>query len=664
MNKGKRIKSARSKKGSFLWQTLDHFTALIYSLFIFGRIGEKLSSRDTYCKRSYLSSLLSRKNNPKTAILSHGLSTAVSGTFLFRALSWLRHSIAHLKLYVYGTLFAFYGFTSALVYYVSLLISGQNVWKLDNLQFVISSLGITACALPLLFSSQSVIGAISKSRIMSKAVLDFLDIPEEKLKSTEAHGGKEYIFFSVILGVAGGVLTYFLNPWYLPVALLAITAILLIFTNPESGVILTVTAIPFLHYAGVLRYGLVAMIVITAVSYLCKLVQRRRSLSLSPELIMALFFCSFILAASIFTAGGAVVFLDALTIVVIILGGFFLTYNLISSQKAIRICTRIMALTLIIYSLIGIGDAFYNGISHRLSDTVNQQISDMSKIDVTALFGGGWVFGIMAVLAFPLLLAYATRQKSAKGVASVVITGVIVLIACWMCSKYEIVVTLLIEFIVFWILYSHRSLTVAIVAAIPITAIVLIYPFAINNWGWPNFSSILLEYMPGEIKSSAVNTESVKAVLAMVFDGNIIGIGAGEQAIRALLPAYSTTVSYSEVYSSSVWLQILCWSGVFGTAAFIVFIGFLIKRSFRCFAAADQKEYQGIGIALFCSIMISLVLGLVANIWLNEGMMYIFWLNVGLLISHIRNADAEREKRTAGFCTDSDEADAEVLFYK
>ena len=62
MDRGKRIKNSRNRRGSFLWQTLDHFTAIIYSLFIFGRFGESLSSRDTYCRRSYLSSVLSSRN--------------------------------------------------------------------------------------------------------------------------------------------------------------------------------------------------------------------------------------------------------------------------------------------------------------------------------------------------------------------------------------------------------------------------------------------------------------------------------------------------------------------------------------------------------------------------------------------------------------------------
>jgi Kef-type K+ transport system membrane component KefB len=202
------------------------------------------------------------------------------------------------------------------------------------------------------------------------------------------------------------------------------------------------------------------------------------------------------------------------------------------------------------------------------------------------------------------------------------------------------------------------------IAAVPVAIVVLLYPYAVSNWHWPDIARILKEYMPASSQNSAVNTEAASVVLSIIFGGNIFGIGAGDQAIRAVLPAYTSAVSYSDIYSASVWLQILCWSGIFGFVCFVVIIGFIAKRSFRCFARSYQKEYQGVGLALFSAILLSLILGLISNIWVNEGMMYLFWINVGLLLSHIRNADSEREKRIAFFADCNDSSDTELIFYK
>lgn len=663
MNKGRNMRVARRGKGSFLWQTVDRFTAFLYSLFIFGRFGESLASQDTYCKRSYLAKRFSGRSD-KSKKFSLTLSESISKTLVFRALSALRGYIAFLKLNVYGTFFAFYGLTAALVYIISMLIRGQNIWKLDNINLVVSALSVMILALPLLFSSHTATGAIAKSRFARRFILDFLDIPEEKLKSSKAYGGKEHVLFAVIFGLIFGGATYFMGPWYLPAAFAVLIGLFAIFVNPESGIILTVTAIPFFQFAGVMRTGLVIMILITSVAYVCKIAQRRRKITLSPEICMVLLFCAFIIASSIFAHGGKAVMWDAVSYVIIILGGFFLTYNLITSQKGIKICTKTMMLALVVCAFVGIWNGFYNGISHRLSDPVTEQLTNMSKVDIMAMFDSGWVFGIMAVLIFPLLFAYITKQKSAKGISAMMIACILVGIACWMCTRYEIVIALLVESIVFWLLYSHKSLTAIIIAAIPVTTVILLYPYAVANWHIPDIARILTENMPASSQNSAVNTEAVKVVFSIIFNGNIAGIGAGDQAIRAVLPTYTSSLSYSDIYGASVWLQILCWSGIFGFISFIVFIGFVIKRSFRCFARPYQKEYQGIGIALFSAIVLSLVLGLISNIWVNDGMMYLFWINAGLLLSHIRSADNELEKRTAGFAGTSDTSDTEIIFYK
>lgn len=664
MNRVRRSKASKSRNGSFLWQAVDRFTAFIYSIFIFGRFGEHLSSENTYSKRSFIAGLFSARKRSAARRVSFEISDSLGRTVVFRAFTAMRTFIAFLKLNVYGTFFTFYGLTASLVYFITMLISGQNILRFENLSLIISSLTIMICALPLLFSSQTATGAIAKSRFARGFVLRFLDIPEEKFKSSKAYGGKEKIFFAVLSGILLGGCAYFVNPWYLPIAFACAIGLFVIFVNPETGVILTITAIPFLQLAGVMREGLVTMILITSASYVCKLAQKRRNVSVSPEICMVLLFCAFIVAGSIFAAGGAPVMWDALTYVVIILGGFFLTYNLISSEKAIRICTKTMILMLVLCAVGGIWNGFYNGISHRLSDPVTQHLSGMSQVDVMAMFDNGWGFGIMAVLIFPLMFAYVTKQKSAKGVASLLICCVVVLISSWMNTRYEIVIALLLETVLFWLLYSHKSLTAILIAGVPVAILVLLYPYAVSSWHWPDFTKLLTQYMPASSQSSAVNTEAARVVLDMIFGENIFGIGAGDQAIRAVLPGFMSALPYTDIYSASVWLQILCWTGVFGSVCFVVFIGFIIKRSFRCFARSYQMEYQGVGIALFCAIMTSLILGTVSNIWMNEGMMYLFWINVGLLLSQIRNADNEREKRIAEFENSNDSSDTELIFYK
>ncbi len=664
MNKGKIIKQRKSHRGSLIWAMLNSFTAFLYSLFIFGRVGEHLSSRNTYCKRSLLAHSFSGTKTEAHTEWHLLFAAAFQKNGIVRFLSRIGRLVSCLKVNIYGTFFAIYGITAGLVCYITTLINGQSVFEDGNLQFIATSAAISICAIPLLFSGQSATKAIAKSRVMRRVALDFLDIPEEKLEGDVQYGGKQYALVAVISAIVCGTLTYLFGVWYMIIATLAIIGLYLVFSSPEVGVILTIAAIPFLQYGSVTKTGVVIMILVTSLAYGVKLIQRRRAMTLSPELVMALLFCGFTFAASLFTAGGAQVTWDAISQIIIIVGGLFLTSNLITSRKRIDICAKTLTSVLVVCAVIGIWDGFYHGISHRISDRVGEQLFDISSMDVMAVLEGGTVFGIMAVLAFPMLFAYAAKQKSVKGIAAMIIASLITFVACWLCSRYEIVVALIIECVLFWLLYSHRSLAVMIIAAIPISIAAILYPYAIQHLGWPNFTAILAEYMPTGLYSTAINTEASMAMLEMFFGGNILGIGAGQGALEAVLPQFSELVSASEAYGSSLWMNVLCSSGIFGFAAFLIFIGFLIRRSFGCFSASDRDENQSLGIALLCSVCVALMLGMITNVWANGGMMYLFWVNVGLLIAHIRVLDSERARRSASFADSVQSADTEVKFYK
>ncbi len=664
MDKEKRVKRRKSKRPSLIWGLIDRFTAFLYSLVVFGRMGDSMSNDSTYCKRSLLAKTFSQRSRFDKKLESLGLAEALQRNPIVRMLAAIGRFFMCLRLNVYGIFFTFYGLTSALIHYILMLINNRNIMNSDNLGLIISSAAITVCSVPLLFSSQTVMGAIAKSRIMSKVVLDFFDIPEEKLRDVKQYGGTLHILFAIISAIVFGLLAYFLTPWYMPFVILCIMGMFLVFSNPEAGVILTIAAVPFFQYSGYTRVGLLIMICITSLSYIFKLIQRRRSVSLSPELTMVLLFCAFILASSLFTRGGSEVMWDAVSRILMICGGFFLTFNLITSKKAIRICTKTLTVVLLAYSLIGIWDGFYNGISDRISDPVTEQLTDISsKVDVFEMFRVGDAFGVLAVLVFPLIFAYLIRQKSAKRVSMMLIASIVTIVACWMCTSYEIVLALIFECALFWLLYSHRSLTAVIVAAIPISICAILYKYAIVYFSWPNISEILAEYMPASLSATSANNEVVRVVLDMISDGNLTGIGSGAHAIEVLLPKYSSILTYSEVYSASVWMQILCSAGVFGLLSFVVFIGFLLKRSFRCFAKSYQRQDQGIGIALLCGITVSLLLGMVTNIWINEIMVYVFWVNVGLLLSYIRASDGEYAKHQASLVHTSTGTDTELVFH-
>ena len=649
----------RKGRGSLIIGAINRLTAFIYSFFSNGRIGEMLSSDDTFCKRSYLAGVFGKEKGRAQRVLLKYPEAVMEKGIVSRAILFFRGFMASLKLNVYGMFFVFFGLSSCITLLIPTITEGFSA--VDEYALITSGI-IMLCALPLLFSSRSATEALLESKMMRKVVLDILCIPEEKLKIQKRYGGTVHIFVSAIIAMALGALSYFVDPIVVPLAFMCLIAVLAVFSSPETGVIITLALTPFMQYMSHPKMVLIIAISLTAISYFAKVFQRRRTISLSPEITMVFLFCAFILAAGSFSVGGGKTFADSLMTVAIILGGFFLTYNLINTEKMLSACLKTLAVSLLFLCMIGIWDSALYGISNRIIDKMNPGISQITEENVLYIADNGIVFGLFIVLIFPILLSYVSNRKSVKSTSMMTILCILAIVAAWMCSHYEIIVALLLEILIFWFLYSHKTMTTVIVACVPIGIAILLYPYAVGYWGLPDISSILEDYMPASITDSDIHTAVINDVIMMLKDGNFLGIGAGDHAFEVLFPAYATGASAGAEHPVSLWLQILCWSGVFGFIAFVIFIMFIVKRSLGFIRDPYNKELRGKTVALFCGIAVAILFGFVYCIWTDERIMYLFWACVGLLASYINLGKNLASVRHGEFKSTEDEKEIEIVF--
>lgn len=655
----KRIK--RKRRPSLLWSAVDRLTAIIYSFFTNGRIGDMLSSGDTMCKRSYLASVFSKEKRRASRVLLKYPETLMEKSLVSRTITFIRQFLASLKLNVYGVFFAFFGLSSAIVSLIPAMIGGVNA--LDE-GALIAAGTITLCSIPPLFSSQSAAEAIFGSRMMSRVALDLLCIPEEKLKTKKQYGGTVYMFIASIVAMILGALTYYWDPLYVPLAFLCICVLFLVFSSPEAGVIITLALTPFMQYFTNPKLVLLIMVVVTAISYLCKVFQKRRHLSLSPEISMVLLFCGFTFIGGLFSHGGTETLIDSIITVILILGGFLLTYNLVNSEKLLSAASKTLTVSFIVLCIIGVWESVYYGISSRIIDSVSPNISQLAEERLLYIVDNGIVFGMFAILIFPMLFAYMSKRKSVKGIALIASLCVLVIAAAWMRSHYEIIVALMIECVVYWFMYSHKTMTSVIFAMIPIGIVIMLYPYAVHYLNFPNISEILMEYMPASIADAEMHPSVMGDVTAMILDGNFGGIGAGDHAFKSLFPAYAGVGSAGAENPMSLWLEILCWSGVFGLVAFFIFVIFLVKRSCGYLIDQSSKELRARALALFSGLIAAMLLGCVYSIWTDERVLYLFWACAGLLMSYIRLGRDREEIRRTQFKDVEDAKDVEIVFYE
>ena len=656
----KRENRRRSSRGSVLIKAVDTLIRRIYCAFAHASIGEKFLANNDICQQSAMS-WLPKSSNGTARKLVRWAGDVADKSVAARIFSSIRVFLAQLGLNVYGMLFASYGLVAIFMHYFLVMANGD--YK-DSEYSLISLAVIVICSIPMLFRSCSASTAIYESRFMKKITIELFGIPEEKFKSTKCYNGAEFMFCAAIAGILLGLLTFFWNVLYLPITFAILVLVCVVFANPEAGVAVMFLTTPFLQYTDLAELILILMICVTAISYIFKLIRRRRTLKLTYDTVILMIFCGFILIASMFSNAGALAFRDSLFATAVILGGYVLTYNLMANTQRLSVCVKALTFSFVTVCIFGLLDVFYNGINGRVMDSVNQEIMQASAQNVPGIADAADVFGVFAVLVFPLLLSYLSKSKSAKSGVTFVLWCILSVFSVWYFGNGETMMILGIEFCLFWILRSHKFVTSFVFAMIPIGLMLAAYPFAVKYFGIPTISEIVNGLMPQMSYGSSIHTAVNTSVFEMLCDGHLAGIGVGEHTFKAMFGAYTAPVSSGADAPLSLLLQVICWSGVGGLLAFVVFVLLLLKNSLGFFRSDAPKASKIPAFGLFCSLFCVMILGSVTDVWSDMRMLYLFWSCAGLLMGYIRHGIDEEESKKAGLTEYDFEADAELRFHK
>ncbi len=471
------------------------------------------------------------------------------------------------------------------------------------------------------------------------------------------------MFVAVGLGLLLGAATYFLHPAYVFVILVCIAVVSLISANPESGVAMTLLAAPLLQYTAYAEAILVAMVVLTAISYIIKVLRHRRILSFSTEGLLVLIFCGFILVASLFSSGGDGAFLNSLISVLVIVGGFFMPYSLIRGKKLLGSYSKILCVVFTILAIIGVWNVFYDGIVDGVAYSIRDYVQPIFEGNNVYIADSAAVFSVLAVFSVPPIFASMTKKSSAVKTVGLFSLLALIVGACFIYGTYETVVAIVIEFCIFWVIYSHKTMSVAIVSLVPLSLILMASPFIMKYVDVQSIADEIRSHMPLVSPNSSYLLEVGESTLAMLRD-NLFGIGAGESTFISALTPYMDAVSAEAVDPVSFYLQLLCWSGIGGALVFLIFAVTLIKKSFGFLATARDKAMRADALALTCSFAGALIFGMVNCLWNDIRMLYIFWACAGLLAGYVREGRAIEELHNYEFAESVDNTDVELRFHK
>ena len=654
-------KKSKDRSESFFAKNIDRFCSYIYSLFTNGTAGTWLSSNDNLFRDSRYAKKVENKAVSLRSEYSKYSELVMEQSKAVKVFSVFKRFLASLNLNVYGVFFLTYGLSSLFMYYITILLNGKN----DNgSSSLIVSLILVLCSIPLILASGSATNLMADSKVMRKLIVSFFGIPEEKMRQNKLISGAEYLFMAVMIALLCGVLTFFLHSAYVLIILGTVVLLCVILSTPETGVVLSIVLTPFLQYFDDSEVILAVFIVITACSYVLKLLRHRRTLVFTSEGMVCAIFCGFVLVASILTRGGIHTLKDGLLAVTIIIGGFFLTFNLIKGEKRISACAKILAGAFTVLCLSGVWSVFFDGISDGVMYVMKDYIQPIMHGNNLYIVDSAEVFGVMAVLISLLIFAYMARQKSARGVAAVIVFMAGIMGATFIYGTYETVMAIIVEFCIFWMLYSRKTLKVIIYSIVPVTTVLLVYAGLAKQFDLPGIMTLIDSIMPLGFSDSPIYNNVVEDAFAMIRDGNLSGIGAGDHAFKILFPAYADVVSAGAEDPGMFMLQILCWSGVGGLLAFSVFVFILMKKSLGSLIVSRYMTLRCETLALVCGIAGALIYGSVNCLWTDMRMLYLFWVCAALLAGCVKEGREREAARLADFANENDSTDVELRFYK
>ena len=528
----------------------------------------------------------------------------------------------------YGNFGAFFGVYTIIIYCIKYFVPWLAPAPTSQLWTGIS---VLVASFPLCFSRISLATSVKNSvfgRALFKDTFGFSDESFDSKKNTSFANGLWMFFF----GFATSVITLFIHPIYVIIAMATVVFITLIAYTPEIGVLLTIVLIPFLSLTPIPTISLLILIIITAFFYLIKILRGKRVFKLETLDFAVLLFGVLILLSSFYSAGGQSSVRSAWVCFILLLG-YFLFVNLMRTEKWVKRCIVALVASASVVAFIGVFEFIFG---KENTNWLDQSFYGSIKTRVVSLFENPNMLAIFLVMAFPFLLALAikAKEKNEKFLSKMLIA---LFIACiiftWSRAAW---IAIILEVLVFAILVTKKSFRIFGVALITLPLVPIILP--------ENIIDRFLSISNLSDSSIAYRIYTWKGTLRAIKDYLFCGIGYGDSAFQTVYPEYSYAGIETTPHSHSLVLQLLLCMGIVGFTVFCIAIFLSYQKNFEFIKNEKNTNSSIYVIATVVSVTAALTMGIFDFIWYNPRMFYLFWIIIAIGASVVRIGDYERSR--------------------
>ena len=641
--------------GSVILSALDKFTIWVYSALangLFGRIFTSYrpnvipnlsANSGSAAKIGITESLIESDFMQKTIggrlrrFISARSESSLLINYVLRFTAYLRG--CHLKFY--GFMFLSFGMYAGIVFMFKVNVFRSEPPIID----VLLPIGLVAASVPLLFSKHTLASSVLSGKISSFIFVKLLGFRADLIRHEKDPHGRLNVAF--IVGMVFGLSTVAVSPLYLVIAALGVIALYLILVSPETGIFFVFLTLPFLP-----TMALVAAIAFIFICYLLKLIRGKRMLKFEPIDIAVVAFMLMVAFGGIFSVSRASS-LKSVMVFICYLLGYFLTANLIRSREWLNRCTFALLTAAVCESAFGIVQYFGGNLETKWLDT--KMFADIAG-RVTGTLENPNVLAEYIILTLPVMVGFLFSVKGIKGkFAALLMCGVMsaCLLLTWSRGAW---IGILAGAALFIMIYHRRSIYLFVAAVCSLPLIATILPASIMS----RISSI------GNMgdSSTSYRVSIWRASMRMASDYFVGGIGVGEGAFRSVYPRYSLSGIEAAPHSHNLYIQIWLEIGVFGIAAFLVFMFLLLQNNFSHCRELSDSGKKGVdrttACACLCGLCAVLVQGMTDYVWYNYRIFLMFWLMAGLSSAFVRVGRNELEAAKSEHKPTPDSADTAI----
>ena len=475
---------------------------------------------------------------------------------------------------------------------------------------------ISVCSLPLMFSGRSLASGILSSRVVSFIIFDFLGCDREDMEEIAKQNRVSATNIAIIIGLALGVLAYFVSPINVALVILAVVVVYLIFKAPEIGAILVIFALPFAEKA-ILYIG----ILVTFFSYLIKIFMGKRLIKLE---YLDIFAFASILAMILFgmNYSNPLQSLPLLMNNLIFLLAYFLYSNIIRSKEWFKKCLFSFTISALFVAFIAIFQSVMGGLAHNFESL---KIAFENNGAVSGSFSEPIVLAQFMVVAIPFAFVHMFSERKDLGKFLGFLITAILITALILSNSKIALIGLFFGVMLLLLVFNRNYIFIIAFLAILIPILAHALPEDVLN-------QIFL--LIGVDKSSIPQLFSSFGNDFMMLIKAPFGFRAGENVNEVFS-------GYEGNYVNSLPLQLLFDYGIIATAVFLIFI-IVFARLIFSYCVKAKNKYRKINCcAGFCALTGLFTMGVFNYVWYDSRIFLLSIVCAALSFAYIK---IEREE--------------------